>query len=104
MGPLPNWLTEAASDEPDQALVQAILAFLNAQSLDDLEQLITSHPALLTEAVDPIFAATLAQYEEDENATALIQSRQTLLQQCRQDGVEAVFAALRQAIDQATSE
>ena len=99
IGPPPTWLTETDVDT-DDTLSQPLFAFLNARSLEDLRRLIDEHPQLLTDAVEPAFAALLEQYAGDQQALALIEARRGLLQACREQGVEAVFAELQRAPEQ----
>jgi hypothetical protein len=75
---------------------QAVFALLNAQSFDEIEQLITANAALLDPAVDTIFADLLEQYADNEQALAHIQNRQALLQGIREQGIEAVKAQLQE--------
>ncbi|MCZ7569273.1 MAG: NB-ARC domain-containing protein [Ardenticatenaceae bacterium] len=101
VGPCPTWLSEGngESDEAERELLRPLLAFINANSLEEMRRLLAGHPLLLTDAVAPIFADLFREYEGNEEALALLGSRQALLEACREQGVEAVFAALTQAAE-----
>jgi hypothetical protein len=75
---------------------QPIFDLLNAQSFDEMGQLIAANPDLLDPAVDTIFAGLLERYADNEQALAHIQNRQALLQAIREQGIEAVKAQLQE--------
>jgi hypothetical protein len=93
VGEPPEWLVNA----PGQALVQAVIDFLNAPSLARMREIAEANPALSTEAIEPIFADLLKQYQENEGAVAQITQRLQLLRTCRENGVATVFEALERA-------
>jgi hypothetical protein len=89
VGPCPTWLQNAE----EQPLFRSILAFLGAQSFDDMRQIIEMNPQLIIEAVDPHFDALMEQYKNDEQKYMCIARKRLLLQVCRGQNVGAVFEA-----------
>jgi tetratricopeptide (TPR) repeat protein len=80
----------------DSRLANLLVAFLNTHDLAQMRQLLEAYPALLTDAVEPVFAVLLQQYADDTAAVKTLRDRQTLLQTCREQGMEPVFASLTQ--------
>jgi tetratricopeptide (TPR) repeat protein len=96
--PCPAWLREGQMPEGelDSRLANLLVAFLNTHDLAQMRQLLEAYPALLTDAVEPVFAVLLQQYADDTAAVKTLRDRQTLLQTCREQGMEPVFASLTQ--------
>ncbi len=96
--PCPSWLREGQMPEGefDARLANLLVAFLNTHELPQMRQLLEAYPALLTDAVDPVFAVLMQQYADDVAAVKTLRDRQTLLQTCREQGMEPVFASLAQ--------
>lgn len=93
------WGSEGASDEGDEGsspedLTPLLMAFLNARSPEEIRAHLLDHPALLTEAVEPLLARILDYYSHDAEAQQLIRDKQALLKVCREQGVEVVFGIL----------
>lgn len=85
-----------ATEQPaiDTHLANLLVAFLNTHDLAQMRQLLEHYPALLSEAVEPVFGALFQQYAEDASALQTLQERQSLLAACRAQGVERVFESL----------
>ncbi len=96
--PCPAWLREGQmpEGEVDSRLANLLVAFLNTHDLAQMRQLLEAYPALLTEAVEPVFAMLMQQYADDAAAVNTLRDRQTLLQTCREQGMEPVFESLAQ--------
>jgi tetratricopeptide (TPR) repeat protein len=96
--PCPAWLREEQMPEGefDSRLANLLVAFLNTHDPVQMRQLLEAYPALLTDAVDPVFAVLMQQYADDAAAAKTLRDRQTLLQTCREQGMEPVFASLVQ--------
>lgn len=96
--PCPAWLREGQMPEGefDSRLANLLVAFLNTHELPQMRQLLEAYPALLTDAVDPVFVVLMQQYADDAAAVKTLRDRQTLLQTCREQGMEPVFASLAQ--------
>jgi predicted nucleotidyltransferase len=80
--------------ESEQSLVQALQAFVTAETWDEAEQIVEAHPDLLRDEVDKAIALLVdSALEEGEDATAIIlQEHQRILQRCRQLGIGEAFA------------
>jgi 2-oxo-4-hydroxy-4-carboxy--5-ureidoimidazoline (OHCU) decarboxylase len=80
--------------ESEQSLVQALQAFVTAETWDEAEQIVEAHPDLLRDEVDEAIALLVdSALEEGEDATAIIlQEHQRILQRCRQLGIGEAFA------------
>jgi tetratricopeptide (TPR) repeat protein len=95
----PNAEQHAAMVEQmrQQQVQQPLLAFLNAGLLDDMRQVLEAHPTVSTDVVEPLLDAFFEQYKDDPKAIETLTWKRQLLRNCRQHGVQVVFAALDQA-------
>jgi hypothetical protein len=89
--PCPPWLKPNV-EAPEMR--QALLTFLTKPSLEAMRQALDDHPALLTEDVEPIFNGLFSQYKDNEKIMHVLTIMRQVLQDCREHGVDAVFAAL----------
>lgn len=84
----------ASADSTTGGVMAAIRAFVTAQSLTGLRQVVEVNEAvLLTEQVDDIFNQNIANAQGNERAVQTLQMHQALLRACRVMGIAAAFAA-----------
>ncbi|HMQ56297.1 MAG TPA: CpXC domain-containing protein, partial [Anaerolineae bacterium] len=88
---------EAEEENADPALeqlYQTILAFIQAKTWTTSQQIVETHPELLTAAADAMLAHLVeaAGQQNDEDARRIFTEHRDLLNRCRTVGVEAAFA------------
>ncbi len=98
LGPWPKEELEADSEDIERALVALELAkrFLAVETWDEAKDLVREHPELLSEDVDRTFALLikLARAEGDEDVLWDYEVHRSVLQRCREVGVDAAFDEL----------
>ena len=89
---------EADSEDIESALVALELAkkFLEVKTWEDAKELVSEHPELLSEDVDRTFALLikLARVEGDEDIAWDYEMHRSVLQRCREEGIDAAFDEL----------
>ncbi|MCB0078888.1 MAG: hypothetical protein KDD73_15865, partial [Anaerolineales bacterium] len=99
VGPLPDWLDEPSATDQEAAVAQAFQLFLQAQSPDQMEAILTATPALLEIDDEPLFDQLKNHYADNQEALSLFTTKQALLRACREQGTAETFATLRQAAE-----
>lgn len=80
-------------EPPRERLVDAVLAFINAQTWRESKHVVEARrDELLLEAADRIFAALLEQHTGNAVATRDLEEHRRLLARCRREGIDAAFA------------
>jgi tetratricopeptide (TPR) repeat protein len=77
---------------PGEDLPALINRFLAADTWDESQRIVAAHPALLSDAADERFALALAEYADDPDAVAMLNTHRALLRRCREAGVARAFA------------
>jgi hypothetical protein len=99
--------TPPAAESADmEALMQAIIAFVNTPDWSAAQQALEAHQALLFQpAAESAFEEIIAHYQQqgDEETARMLERHLTILRACKAQGIAAVFAQL-QAPPDATPE
>jgi hypothetical protein len=82
------------NDNTPQTLIEHLIAFIQARTWDEAQQLVETHPHLLNTAADDVLRE-LAATQADAEAQMAIEQHRTLLARCRDVGVAVAFAELR---------
>jgi CHAT domain-containing protein len=83
-------MTESVSPSPE--ILEAVLSFANAGSLDELKHLVSERrKELLSDAADAVLERLILQHRDREEDLTHLRSRRTLLALCRERGIEAAF-------------
>lgn len=97
--------TDAEAMQHAQQVAEALIAFMNADGVDAIQQIVEDNQAiLLSDAVDPAFSAFMQQAQQSGNQ-GLVQTlaaAQMMLRECRTNGIDATFRRLREAMEQNT--
>jgi len=74
-------------------LLNALQAFITADTWAGSRRVVEEHPELLTDEADALLGQLIegARAQGDENATRLFEEHRALLRRCREAGVEAAF-------------
>ncbi len=76
-----------------QQVIEAVQAFVTAQTWAERKQIVETHrEQLLSDTADRFFASALELNKDDANAVWSLQRHQALLAHCRREGIEAAFA------------
>lgn len=80
--------------ETEESLVQALESLVIAETWDEAQRIMETHPDLLREEVGQALTLLIdsAQEEGDEETAAILREHRDLLARCRQMGIEAAFA------------
>jgi len=93
------------ADSSLNTVFDAVLAFINAESLLEKKRIVEAqHDLLLTADIDRAFMVLLPQYQDNANAMQRLQQHHALLMRCRQQGIDAAFADLIRSNSNSTNE
>ena len=75
-------------------LVQALLAFIQAETWEESRRILEAHPELLTDEADAVLGQLIdaAQAQGDEAALRIFERHRALLRRCREVGIPRAFA------------
>ncbi|MDQ7030286.1 MAG: hypothetical protein Q9O62_11165 [Ardenticatenia bacterium] len=74
-------------------MLEAIRAFINADTWTESRRVLEAHPELLSDEADDLLGQ-LAEAQEDERARRLVEQHRALLRRCREVGVDRAFAEM----------
>jgi len=77
-----------------ERLLALLRDFINAPSWAASRRIVEGAPELLSDEADALLARLLAQYHDDPRAVRILTEHRDLLRRCREEGIEAAFAAL----------
>ncbi len=85
---------EVEEEGSGESLVQALEAFVVAQTWDEAQRIVEEHPDLLREEIGEAIALLVdsAREEGDEETATILREHREILARCREMGVEAAFA------------
>ncbi len=82
-------------DSSSEVIRQTVLAFVQAQSLNEKRRLVHAQPAVLMSFdADEALAALIREYGEDPDTVRHLTQHRRLLARCREAGVETAFAEI----------
>ncbi len=81
----------------DEALLDIIVTFVNAQGWDASQQVIQAHPELLLPQVDVLFDALIqmSRAQNDPRSAAILAMHRDVLRMCREAGVTETFRRVK---------
>jgi tetratricopeptide (TPR) repeat protein len=83
---------ENDADEPPPSLLQRLIAFIQARTWSESQQLVEADRALMSGEADALLEQLAAQ--QDTDVQSLIEQHRVLLARCREVGIAAAFAEL----------
>ncbi len=94
---------QVQDDAISDLISQAVLAFVNTNSWDEAQQVVEEHQAvLLHPAADQVLEQVIAT-QEDESAIEILRSHRTVLQWCREVGIDMAFRRVQDSIEEQDS-
>jgi hypothetical protein len=91
----------SGEETPLKALVETIMAFLNAEDWDESQRIVSERKPLLldqADAVEAVFAALLHKAGDDAAMIRTLDVHRVLLRRCRELGIRAAFEELRRKL------